>query len=88
MQTNNQMLQTTEERIKSIIIDQLCVREDLVTDSARIIDDLGADHLDLAELTMALEEEFEIDITDAEIESAKTVAALAALVKRLTDEAA
>ena len=50
-------------RVKKIVAEQLGVKEDIPSD-ASFIDDLGADSLDLVELTMALEEEFEIEIPD------------------------
>lgn len=55
-----------EQRVKEIIINQLDVNEEQVVPSASFIDDLGADSLDIVEMTMALEEEFE-DELDGEI---------------------
>lgn len=57
---------TIEERVKSIIVEQLSVNEEQVTPEASFLDDLGADSLDLVELIMAFEEEFE-DAIDGEI---------------------
>lgn len=62
-----------EEKVKSIIMEQLGVEEDEVTASASFADDLGADSLDQVELVMALEEEFNIEISDDEAEKIKTV---------------
>lgn len=53
-----------EERVKSVIIDELGVDEEEVTANARFIDDLGADSLDSVEIVMRLEEEFGIEIPD------------------------
>jgi acyl carrier protein len=53
-----------EEVVKRIVVEKLDRKEDEVTLEARFIDDLGADSLDLTELLMALEEEFNIDIDD------------------------
>ncbi len=61
------------EKVKAVIVDQLNVEEDDVTEDASFIDDLGADSLDIVELVMALEEEFGISIPDEEAESIKTV---------------
>ena len=64
--------QTIEQRVNTIIVDQLNVNEEQVTAGASFLDDLGADSLDLVELIMAFEEEFkdeidgEIPETDAE----------------------
>ncbi|HNR13353.1 MAG TPA: acyl carrier protein [Thermodesulfobacteriota bacterium] len=62
-----------EEKVKSIIIDQLGVSEDEVTLNASFVDDLGADSLDLVELVMALEEEFGQEIPDEDAEKIVTV---------------
>ena len=62
-----------EEKIKSIIVDQLGVKAEEVTPEASFIDDLGADSLDTVELVMALEEEFGIEIPDEDAEKMATV---------------
>ncbi len=56
------------ERVKKIIIEQLGVAETAVTMDASFIDDLGADSLDIVELIMALEEEFDTEIPDGDAE--------------------
>ena len=61
-----------EETVKKVIVERLSKSEDEVTSEARFIDDLGADSLDVTELLMALEEEFNIDIDD-EANSIETV---------------
>lgn len=62
-----------EEKIKSIIAEQLGVKQDEVTPEASFIDDLGADSLDTVELIMALEEEFSVEIPDEDAEKMTTV---------------
>ena len=62
-----------EQRVKEIIVDQLGVDENEVTDSAHFIEDLGADSLDTVELVMAFEEEFNIEIPDDDAEKITTV---------------
>ncbi|MGE0267187.1 MAG: acyl carrier protein [Candidatus Omnitrophota bacterium] len=62
-----------EEKIKSIIAEQLGVKEEEVTPEASFIDDLGADSLDTVELIMALEEEFSVEIPDEDAEKMTTV---------------
>ncbi len=57
---------SVEAKVKSIIVDQLGVSEDEVKPEAKFVDDLGADSLDLTELIMAMEEEFDIEIDDEE----------------------
>ncbi|WP_312644411.1 acyl carrier protein [Hydrogenoanaerobacterium sp.] len=61
------------EKVRDIIVDQLDVEEDTVTMEANIIDDLGADSLDVVDLVMSLEEEFDTEIPDEEVENIKTV---------------
>ena len=61
------------EKVKGIIVEQLGVAETAVTLEASFIDDLGADSLDIVELVMALEEEFDIEIPDADAEKVVTV---------------
>jgi acyl carrier protein len=61
------------EKVKAVIVEQLNVEEDDVTEDASFVDDLGADSLDIVELVMALEEEFGISIPDEEAENIKTV---------------
>ena len=61
------------EKVKEIIVEQLGVAEDAVTEQAAFIDDLGADSLDIVELIMALEEEFDLEIPDTEAEKIVTV---------------
>ncbi len=61
------------DKVKSIIAEQLGVKKDEVTDTAKFIDDLGADSLDTVELVMALEEEFGIEIPDEDAEKMGTV---------------
>ncbi|MDX1384626.1 MAG: acyl carrier protein [Thermoanaerobaculia bacterium] len=56
------------EKVKSIIVDQLGVDPDEVTEEASFTDDLGADSLDIVELVMALEEEFGLEIPDEDAE--------------------
>ena len=64
---------SNEDRVKKVIMEQLGVKEDQITDNASFVDDLGADSLDTVELVMAFEEEFEIEIPDEEAEKIATV---------------
>ncbi len=61
------------DRIKKIVAEQLGVDEDQVTAEASFMDDLGADSLDTVELVMALEEEFDVEISDEDAEKIQTV---------------
>jgi len=62
-----------EERVKQIVAEQLGVDEDQVTPGAAFMDDLGADSLDTVELVMALEEEFDVEISDEDAEKIQKV---------------
>jgi acyl carrier protein len=64
---------SVEEKVKSIIVEQLGVDADEVTAGASFTDDLGADSLDIVELVMAFEEEFGIEIPDEEAEKISKV---------------
>ena len=66
-------MSSVAERVKKIIVDQLGVNAEQVTEDASFIDDLGADSLDTVELVMALEEEFGMEIPDEEAEKISTV---------------
>ncbi len=61
------------ERVKTIIVDQLGVNHGEVTENASFVEDLGADSLDVVELVMAFEEEFDLRISDEEAEKITTV---------------
>jgi acyl carrier protein len=67
------MSASIEERVKTIICDQLGKEAEKVTLSASFIDDLGADSLDIVELVMTMEEEFDLDIPDEDAGTLKTV---------------
>jgi acyl carrier protein len=66
-------VESVEEKVKQIIVDELGVEESEVTPNARFIDDLGADSLDNVELVMRFEEEFGIEIPDEEAEKIVSV---------------
>jgi len=61
------------ERVKKIVVEHLGVESDKVTEDASFIDDLGADSLDIVELVMAFEEEFNVEIPDDAAEKIATV---------------
>ncbi len=72
------------DKVKEILVDQLDVEEEKVTMEASIVDDLGADSLDLVDLVMSLEEEFDVEIPDEQVENIKTVGDI---VKYIEDNA-
>ena len=71
------------ERVREIIVEQLGVNAEQVTDNAKFVEDLGADSLDTVELVMALEEEFGTEIPDEEAEKLTTVGEAIAYVQKI-----
>ena len=61
------------EQVKKILCDQLDLEEEQVNEDSEVIDDLGADSLDIVDLVMTLEEEFDTEIPDEDIENLRTV---------------
>lgn len=64
------------EKVKSILSEQFDAEEDSITPETNIADDLGADSLDVVDLLMSIEDEFEIEVPDEEVENLKTVGEL------------
>ena len=73
------------DKVKKIIVDQLDVEEDKVTEAASITDDLGADSLDVVDLVMSFEEEFDIEIPDDQVEKIKTVGDIVKFIEEEVD---
>lgn len=69
------------EKVKKVIMEQLGVSDSAITLEASFIDDLGADSLDIVELIMALEEEFDTEIPDADAEKIVTVSDVVDYIK-------
>lgn len=67
------MAESTEERVREIIVNELGVESEKVNSEASFVEDLGADSLDTVELVMAFEEEFGIEIPDEDAENLQTV---------------
>ena len=72
-----------EDKVRSIIVDQLGVESDKVTADAKFIEDLGADSLDTVELVMAFEENFDIEVPDEEAEKLQSVADVVAYIEKV-----
>lgn len=73
-----------EQRVKEIIVEQLNVKADQVASDAKFIEDLGADSLDIVELVMALEEEFDAEIPDEEAEKLQTVGEVVKYIEEIS----
>ena len=73
------------ESIKSMIVDQLGVEEDKITMDSSFVDDLNADSLDMAELVMAMEQEFDVSIPDEVAEKVGTVGDAVEYIKSLAE---
>lgn len=78
------MSAATLDRVKKVVVDRLKVSGDEVTEAASFVDDLGADSLDVVELVMGLEEEFDVEIPDEDAEKIATVADAVAYVEDKT----
>ena len=74
------------DKVKKIIVDQLDVEEDKVTEAASITDDLGADSLDVVALVMSFEEEFDIEIPDDQVEKIKTVGDIVKFIEEKVED--
>ena len=74
------------DKVKKIIVAQLAVEEDKVTEAASITDDLGADSLDVVDLVMSFEEEFDIEIPDDQVEKIKTVGDIVKFIEEKVED--
>ena len=81
------MSEAVESKVREIIINELGVEPEKVTDEASFVEDLGADSLDTVELVMAFEEEFGIDIPDEDAEQMRTVGDAIQYLRKHSDQA-
>ena len=63
----------TIDKVKKIIAEQLCISTDDISDTANVVEDLGADSLDIVELLMTFEDEFKVSIPDDKLEELKSI---------------
>jgi acyl carrier protein len=75
----------TFEKVRAILVDQLDVDEDAVTLESVITEDLGADSLDVVDMVMSLEEEFDMEIPDEDIEGMKSVGDIVRFIEAKND---
>ena len=69
------------EKVKAILAEQFDVEEDKITADTDLLEDLGADSLDVVDLLMSIEDEFEVEVPDEEIENIKTVGSLVSYIE-------
>ena len=74
---------TTLDKVKKLIAEQLCISTEDIADDANIVEDLGADSLDVVEMLMTLEDEYGISIPDDKMEDVKTIPNLVKLLEEL-----
>ncbi|XBC39563.1 MAG: acyl carrier protein [Buchnera aphidicola (Chaetogeoica yunlongensis)] len=79
-------MKNIKKKVQQIIMQQLNITEQEITDTSLIVKDLGADSLDIIELIMSFEEEFDIEISDEEIEKITSIQSLLELIKKHTIE--
>ena len=72
------------DKVKKIIADQLCISTDDISDQANVIEDLGADSLDIVELLMSFEDEFHVSIPDEKLEELKTIPQIVKVIDEYT----
>ena len=70
------------EKVKAILCGQLDIEEETISMDSKLIDDLGADSLDLADLVMSLEDEFDMEVPDEDVEKIKTVGDLVHYIEK------
>ena len=70
------------EKIKAILAEQFDIDEDQITEETDIQQDLGADSLDVVDLVMTIEDEFEVEVPDDQIETVRTVADLVSFIEK------
>ena len=75
---------STIGKVKKIIADQLCISTDDIADNANVVEDLGADSLDVVELLMTFEDEFKVSIPDEKLEELKTIPQIVKVIDEYT----
>lgn len=76
----------TFDKVKKLLAEQLNISVDKITENSKVIDDLGADSLDVVEMLMTLEDEFNVTVTDEESVTLKTVGDIVKLIDKKTKQ--
>lgn len=76
----------TIEKVKKIIAEQLCISVAEIKDDANVIEDLGADSLDVVELLMTFEDEFKVSIPDDKLEELKTIPQIVKIIEEYSNK--
>lgn len=76
----------TFDKVKKLLAEQLNISADKITENSKVIDDLGADSLDVVEMLMTLEDEFNVTVTDEESVTLKTVGDIVKLIDKKTKQ--
>lgn len=76
-----EVFMNTIEKVKKLIAEQLCISTDDIKDDANIIEDLGADSLDVVELLMSFEDEFKVSIPDDKLEELKSIPQIVSIIE-------
>ncbi|MCP4003568.1 MAG: acyl carrier protein [bacterium] len=81
-------MKALEVRVNEIVAEQLDAEKDALVPEANLLDDLGADSLDVVELVMAIEEEYGIEVTDEDAENIRTIQDIVSYIEARTENAA
>ena len=74
----------TIDKVKKLIAEQLCISTDDISDTANVVEELGADSLDIVELLMSFEDEFKVSIPDEKLEELKTIPQIVKVIDEYT----
>ena len=75
---------STIDKVKKLIAEQLCISTDEIKDDANVVEDLGADSLDVVELLMSFEDEFGVSIPDDRLEELKTIPQIVSIIEEFS----
>lgn len=81
---NMEVNMNTIDKVKKIIAEQLCISTDDISDTANVVEDLGADSLDIVELLMTFEDEFKVSIPDDKLEELKSIPQIVKVIDEYT----